>query len=84
MSNFYCYYSDSDLKGYEFLIANPSRLLDLVNQEEENKIIDLKNVTYLIVDEYIQFRKSQTMDQVKAVVDLLRVIILNTCLSWLF
>lgn len=40
---------------------------------EEKKLIDLSNVTYLIVDEYIQFRKTQTMDNVKSVTDMLRV-----------
>ena len=36
-------------------------------------LVNLLNVRFLIVDEYIQFRKTQTMDYVKNVVDLLRV-----------
>ena len=36
-------------------------------------LVNFLNVRFLIVDEYIQFRKTQTMDYVKNVVDLLRV-----------
>lgn len=55
----------------DLLIANPLRLLEII--EENQEIISFMNVTFLIVDEYIQFRKTQTMDHVKKVVENLRV-----------
>lgn len=56
------------------MIANPNRLLELINENQEiNGLVDLLNVRFLVVDEYIQFRKTQTMDLVKNVVDMLRV-----------
>jgi superfamily II DNA/RNA helicase len=53
------------------LIGNPIRILDLIDSEPE--LIDFSQVTLLIVDEYIQFRKSQTMDYVKQLVNKLNV-----------
>lgn len=53
------------------MIANPTRLLEIIN--ENQNLIDLSHISFLIVDEYIQFRKSQTMDFVKDVVEYLKV-----------
>ena len=47
------------------------RLLELMAENEN--LISLSNVTFFVVDEYIQFRKTQTMDYVKQVADRLRV-----------
>lgn len=57
---------------FDLLIANPSRLLDIC-EENQQGLLDLSEITFLIVDEYIQFRKMQTMDLVKKCVELLRV-----------
>ena len=53
------------------IVANPIRLLEII--EENAKLINMNYVNFLIVDEYIQFRKTQTMDYVKKIVDKLRV-----------
>jgi len=57
--------TDADL-----LIVNPVRLIEII--EDDSSLVDLSNVTFLIVDEYIQFRKMQAMENVKKVVDKLR------------
>jgi superfamily II DNA/RNA helicase len=59
------------LDKFDLLIANPIRLNDLIEEERENDqdLISLSNVSFVIVDEYIQFRKSQTMDIVKKCVE---------------
>lgn len=59
------------IKDIDFLVANPMRLLELMAENEN--LISLSNVTFFVVDEYIQFRKTQTMDYVKQVADRLRV-----------
>ena len=53
------------------MIANPIRLSQLLEEERENDqdLISLSNVSFVIVDEYIQFRKSQTMEFVKKCVE---------------
>ena len=53
------------------MIANPIRLIELIEENED--LVNLSNVTFLVVDEYIQFRKTQTMDYVKKIVENLRV-----------
>lgn len=58
-------------KAHDLLIANPTRLLEIIN--ENQNLINLSHVSFLIVDEYIQFRKSQTMDFVKDIVEYLKV-----------
>lgn len=60
-------YLDADL-----IIANPLRLLEIM--EENEGLLDLSTVNFLIVDEYIQFRKMQAMDNVKKLVEQLQVI----------
>jgi superfamily II DNA/RNA helicase len=50
--------------------VNPIRLLEIM--EENSTLVDLSNVTFLIVDEYIQFRKMQAMENVKKLVEKLR------------
>ena len=57
---------------YDLLIANPLRLLSII-EEDESVARYLKLVTFLIVDEYIQLRKLQIMDQVKKLVSYLSV-----------
>lgn len=57
----------------DLLVVNPVRLLEIM--EENEGLVNLNNVTFLIVDEYIQFRKMQAMDNVKKLVEKLRVII---------
>lgn len=42
--------------------------------EENEGLVDLSTVNFLIVDEYIQFRKMQAMDNVKRLVEQLQVI----------
>ena len=65
-----CYFKDD----FEILIANPIRLIEIIN-DADNSIsqVMLSRVTMLIIDEYIQFRKMQTMDYVEDVVEILRV-----------
>ena len=53
------------------MIANPLRLIEIIEDNED--LVNLADVTLLVVDEYIQFRKTQTMDNVKKIVDNLRV-----------
>ncbi len=53
------------------IIANPVRLLEIINENEN--LLNLNDISFLIVDEYIQFRKMQAMDNVKKVVELLKV-----------
>jgi hypothetical protein len=53
-----------------FLVANPIRLLEIIEQNKD--LIALSNVKFLIIDEYIHFRKMQSMDDVKRCVELLR------------
>lgn len=59
------------LPEFDLLVANPSRLLEI--NEENESLLNLNEITFLIVDEYIQFRKMQAMDLVKKCVDLLPV-----------
>ena len=47
------------------------RFLEILAENEN--IINLLSINFLIVDEYIQFRKMQTMDYVKKLVEKLRV-----------
>lgn len=54
----------------DLLVVNPVRLLEIM--EENEGLVNLNNVTFLIVDEYIQFRKMQAMDNVKKLVEKLR------------
>lgn len=56
----------------DLIIANPLRLLEIM--EENEGLVDLSTVNFLIVDEYIQFRKMQAMDNVKRLVEQLQVI----------
>ena len=60
--------TDNDL-----IVGNPLRLLELMKENEN--LINLNNISLLIVDEYIQFRKMQTMEYVKQLVEKLPVII---------
>jgi hypothetical protein len=53
------------------LIANPIRLLEILDENPD--ITNLNGVTFLIIDEYIMFRKVQHMDYVKRVVEKLQV-----------
>ena len=55
------------LKDADLLIVNPIRLLEIM--EEDSSLVDLSNVTFLLVDEYIQFRKMQAMENVKRLVE---------------
>ncbi|RNA44223.1 ATP-dependent RNA helicase dbp2-like [Brachionus plicatilis] len=57
-------------ESYDLMIANPTRLLEIIN--ENQNLVDLSHISFLIIDEYIQFRKSQTMDFVKDIVEYLR------------
>lgn len=54
----------------DLIIANPLRLLEIM--EENEGLLDLSTVNFLIVDEYIQFRKMQAMDNVKKLVEQLQ------------
>lgn len=67
MVHYFVTYVDVDL-----IIANPLRLLEIM--EENEGLVDLSTVNFLIVDEYIQFRKMQAMDNVKRLVEQLQVI----------
>ena len=51
----------------DLIIANPARLLELI--EEDASLLDLSAISFLVVDEYIQFRKTQAMDDVKRLVE---------------
>ncbi len=55
----------------DFIIANPMRFLEILAENEN--IVNMLSINFLIVDEYIQFRKMQTMDYVKKLVEKLRV-----------
>jgi hypothetical protein len=55
----------------DFIIANPMRFLEILAENEN--IVNMLTINFLIVDEYIQFRKMQTMDYVKKLVEKLRV-----------
>lgn len=55
----------------DFIIANPMRFLEILAENEN--IVNILSINFLIVDEYIQFRKMQTMDYVKKLVEKLRV-----------
>ena len=57
---------------FDFLIANPTRLLEILKENETLKSI-LETISFLIVDDYIQFRKTQMMDDVKKLVSFLKV-----------
>ena len=57
---------------FDLLIANPTRLLEILKENETLKSI-LETITFLIVDDYIQFRKTQMMDDVKKLVSFLKV-----------
>ena len=56
----------------DILIANPLRLL-AISEEDECCAKLLSNVSFLIVDEYIQMRKLQIMDQVKKLISYIKV-----------
>lgn len=47
------------------------RFLEILAENEN--IVNILSINFLIVDEYIQFRKMQTMDYVKKLVEKLRV-----------
>jgi hypothetical protein len=47
--------------------------LEILNEKAD--AISFGNVSFLIVDEYIQFRKTQCMDYVKNIVERLNVIL---------
>jgi hypothetical protein len=47
------------------------RFLEILAENEN--IVNMLTINFLIVDEYIQFRKMQTMDYVKKLVEKLRV-----------
>lgn len=54
----------------DLIITNPTRLLEIMSENEN--LIDLNTISFLIVDEYIQFRKMQAMDNVKKLVEMLK------------
>ena len=59
------------VKDADLIIANPLRLLEII--EENEGLVNLNCISFLIVDEYIQFRKLQLMDHVKKLVEKLPV-----------
>lgn len=63
---------DLTILDFDLIVANPIRLLEILDENE--RLFNLNHINFLAVDEYIQFRKTQTMDYVKKLVDKLRVI----------
>lgn len=52
---------------FDILIANPLRLLEII--DEDDSIVSLNSISFLVIDEYIQFRKMQVMDDVKRLIE---------------